>query len=152
MPETSGMPAAPQVREPEWKSESKSQAEAEAERRGGLADFGHRWAEAERLGDVAALDALLTDDFTAVGPRGFVLGKAQWLDRYASGALVHDDFTWDEVTLRQYGRTAVAVGVQGQQSVFDGRDADGRFRITQTIVEVDGRWQLAAVHLSPTGA
>ena len=128
MPETSGMPAAPETREPE------------AERRGGLADFGRRWAEAERLGDVAALDALLTDDFTAVGPRGFVLGKAQWLDRYASGALVHDDFTWDDVTLRQYGRTAVAVGVQGQQSVFDGRDADARFRITQTIVEVDGRW------------
>lgn len=140
MPETSGMPAAPEVREPE------------AERRGELADFGRRWAEAERLGDVAALDALLTDDFTAVGPRGFVLGKAQWLDRYASGALVHDDFTWDDVTLRQYGRTAVAVGVQGQQSVFDGRDADARFRITQTIVEVDGRWRLAAVHLSPTGA
>ena len=140
MPETSGMPAAPETREPE------------AERRGGLADFGRRWAEAERLGDVAALDALLTDDFTAVGPRGFVLGKAQWLDRYASGALVHDDFTWDDVTLRQYGRTAVAVGVQGQQSVFDGRDADARFRITQTIVEVDGRWRRAGVHHSPTGA
>ena len=44
------------------------------------------------------------------------------------------------------------MGVQGQQSVFEGRDADGDFRITQTIVEVDGRWRLAAVHLSPTGA
>ncbi|WP_335978714.1 nuclear transport factor 2 family protein [Streptomyces sp. CA2R106] len=123
-----------------------------AERSGELADFGRRWAEAERRGDVAALDALLTDDFTAVGPQGFVLGKAQWLDRYASGALVHDDFTWTEVTLRQYGSCAVAVGVQRQQSVFDGRDADAGFRITQTLVEVDGRWQLAAVHLSPTGA
>jgi hypothetical protein len=117
-----------------------------------LADFGRRWAEAERRGDVAALDALLTEDFTAVGPRGFVLDKTKWLDRYASGGLVHDSFTWDEVTVRQYGRSAVAVGVQGQQSVYDGRDADGDFRVTQTIVEVDGRWRLAAVHLSPTGA
>lgn len=116
-----------------------------------LADFAHRWTEAERRGDVAALDALLTDDFSAVGPRGFVLDKKQWLDRYASGALVHDAFTWDEVTIRQYGRAAVAVGVQGQQSIFDGRDADGDFRVTQMIVEVDGAWQLAAVHLSPTG-
>jgi ketosteroid isomerase-like protein len=119
---------------------------------GELADFGRRWADAERRGDVSALDALLTDDFTAVGPRGFVLGKEQWLDRYASGALVHDDFTWNDVTLRQYGGTAVAVGVQGQQSVYDGRDADGRFRITQTLVEVEGQWRLAAVHLSETGA
>lgn len=116
-----------------------------------LTVFARRWAEAERRGDVAALDALLTDDFTAVGPRGFVLDKKQWLDRYASGVLVHDAFTWDEVTIRQYGRAAVAVGVQGQQSIFDGRDADGYFRMTQMIVEVDGAWQLAAVHLSPTG-
>jgi ketosteroid isomerase-like protein len=116
-----------------------------------LADFAHRWTQAERRGDVAALDALLTDDFTAVGPRGFILGKKQWLDRYASGALIHDAFTWEEVTIRQYGRAAVAVGVQGQQSIYDGRDADGYFRVTQMIVEVDGAWRLAAVHLSPTG-
>jgi ketosteroid isomerase-like protein len=116
-----------------------------------LADFAHRWTQAERRGDVAALDALLTDDFTAVGPRGFILGKKQWLDRYASGALIHDAFTWQEVTIRQYGRAAVAVGVQGQQSIYDGRDADGYFRVTQLIVEVDGAWRLAAVHLSPTG-
>ncbi|MET9220301.1 nuclear transport factor 2 family protein [Streptomyces sp. NPDC088197] len=116
-----------------------------------LTDFARRWTEAERRGDVTALDALLTDDFSAVGPRGFVLDKKQWLDRYASGALVHDAFTWAEVTIRQYGRAAVATGVQGQQSIFDGRDADGYFRVTQTIVETDGVWRLAALHLSPTG-
>ncbi|SFE02181.1 protein of unknown function [Actinacidiphila alni] len=116
-----------------------------------LADFARQWAEAELRGDTVALDALLTDDFTAVGPHGFVRDKKQWLDRYASGALVHDAFTWDEVTIRQYGGAAVAVGVQGQQSIYEGRDADGYFRMTQMIVEVDGAWELAAVHLSPTG-
>jgi ketosteroid isomerase-like protein len=116
-----------------------------------LARFARHWAEAERRGDVAALDTLLTDDFTAVGPRGFVLDKKRWLDRYASGALVHDAFTWDEVTIRQYGSAAVAVGVQGQQSTYDGRDADGHFRVTQAIVADGGAWKLAAVHLSPTG-
>jgi hypothetical protein len=118
----------------------------------GLGDFARRWTAAELHGDVEALDELLTDDFTAVGPRGFILDKAKWLDRYASGVLVHDAFTWEAVTVRQYGPAAVAVGVQGQQSVYDGRDADGRFRITQTIVRQDGAWRLAAVHLSPTGA
>jgi hypothetical protein len=120
---------------------------------GALSDFARRWTAAELHGDVEALDDLLTDDFTAVGPRGFILDKAKWLDRYTSGALVHDAFTWEGVTVRQYGSAAaVAVGVQGQQSVYDGRDADGRFRITQTIVRQDGAWKLAAVHLSPTGA
>ncbi|MCL2731397.1 MAG: nuclear transport factor 2 family protein [Actinomycetia bacterium] len=117
-----------------------------------LADFPMIWADAERRGDVAELEHLLTDDFTAVGPLGFVLDKKRWLDRYASGALVHDDFAWSEVTVRQYGRAAVAVGVQGQQSIYEGRDLDGHFRITQTIVEEDGCWKLAAVQFSPTGA
>lgn len=116
-----------------------------------LAEFARRWSEAELRGDVAALDELLTDDFTAVGPQGFVLDKKQWIDRYASGALIHDAFTWEEVTVRRHGRAAVAVGVQGQQSVYDGRDADGHFRVTQMIVADGAQWKLAAVHLSPTG-
>lgn len=115
------------------------------------AEFGRRWAEAERRGDIVALDALLTEDFSAVGTFGFVLDKKQWLDRYASGALVHDAFTWDDVTVHEYAHTAVAVGVQGQQSTYEGRDVDGCFRVTQTLVEEDGAWKLAAVHLSPTG-
>jgi ketosteroid isomerase-like protein len=110
-----------------------------------------RWAEAERRGDVTALDALLTDDFTAVGPQGFVLDKKRWIDRYSSGVLVHDDFTWEEVTVHRHGQAAVAVGVQSQQSVYDGRDADGHFRVTQVLVVEGGRWRLAAVHVSPTG-
>ncbi|MFI0719241.1 nuclear transport factor 2 family protein [Streptomyces sp. NPDC021224] len=116
-----------------------------------LAGFARQWAEAERRGDTAALDALLTDDFTAVGPQGFVLDKKQWIDRYASGALIHDSFTWEDVTVRRHGPAAVAVGVQGQQSIYDGRDADGHFRVTQMIVTDGARWRLAAVHLSPTG-
>lgn len=117
-----------------------------------LAGFPVRWADAERRGDTAELAALLTDDFTAVGPRGFVLDKKQWLDRYDSGALIHDAFAWVELTVRHYGCAAVVLGVQMQQSVYEGRDVDGCFRVTQTLVEDGGRWLLAAVHLSPTGA
>jgi ketosteroid isomerase-like protein len=116
-----------------------------------LADFARRWTRAELRGDTAALGTLLTDDFTAVGPQGFVRDKKQWIDRYASGALIHDAFTWEEVAVRRYGQAAVAVGVQGQQSVYEGRDADGYFRVTQVLVAQGGRWRLAALHLSPTG-
>lgn len=115
------------------------------------AGFCRQWADAERRADVEELDALLTDDFSAVGPYGLALDKKRWLDRYASGALVHDAFEWDDVTVRRYGRAAVAVGVQRQQSVYEGRDLNGRFRVTQTLVEEGGTWKLAAVHLSPTG-
>ena len=45
------------------------------------------WAAAERDGDTAALDTLLTGDFTAVGPLGFILPKQAWLARHRPGIL-----------------------------------------------------------------
>lgn len=120
------------------------------DRTGELHGFGARWAGAELRRDTAALDVLLTDDFHAVGPRGFPLDKSEWLERYDSGALVHDSFDWEVVDVRRYGDGAVALGVQSQQSVYDGRDADGRFRVTQYLTsDPDGNWRLAALHLSP---
>ncbi|MDT0341977.1 nuclear transport factor 2 family protein [Streptomyces litchfieldiae] len=113
-----------------------------------LADFGRRWARAELKGDTEALAALLTSDFSAVGPRGFVLDKEKWLERYTSGALVHDSFDWENVEIRRYGDAAVALGVQSQQSIYEGRDVDGHFRISQFLTAADGQWRLAGLHLS----
>src|SRR4051812_47948865 len=47
------------------------------------------WARAEGQADIAALDRLLTPGFRGVGPVGFVLDKARWLQRFADG-LVHE--------------------------------------------------------------
>ncbi|GAA2084860.1 nuclear transport factor 2 family protein [Streptomyces albiaxialis] len=114
-----------------------------------LVEFGQRWARAERERDTAALGALLAEDFRAVGPRGFLVDREQWLERYDSGALVHDAFAWEDVEFRRYGDGAVALGVQSQQSTYDGRDVDGHFRVTQYLTRATGAWQIAALHLSP---
>ena len=50
-----------------------------------IRELERRWAQGELDADVAALDALATDDFTLVGPLGFVLDRQQWLDRYRRG-------------------------------------------------------------------
>ena len=114
-------------------------------------DLGRRWADAERRGDVAALEALTTSDFTLVGPRGFVLDKAQWLDRYRTGALVTRALTWDEVQVRDYGSAAVAVGRHTQEAAYQGHPSDGSFRATHIAVLEGGHWLLAGQHLSPIG-
>ena len=61
--------------------------------------LGARWADAEQHGDTATLDELSVTDFRLVGPFGFVLDKAQWLDRYRSGTLVTSSLVWDDVTV-----------------------------------------------------
>ena len=108
--------------------------------------LGRRWADAERRGDVAALDALLADDFVAVGPRGFVLHRQQWLDRYRPGNLKNEAFSWQDIAVRDYGEVAIAVGVQAQQASFQGHDASGRFRLTQIVVRQAQRWLIAGLH------
>jgi ketosteroid isomerase-like protein len=109
-------------------------------------DLGQQWAAAERTADTQALSRLLTDDFVAVGPAGFVLDKEQWLARYDSGDLRHDAFSWTPETVRDHGpSTAIVVGVQEQSSRHQGRDVSGRFRVTQVLV---GHGRIAALHLS----
>ena len=44
-----------------------------------------RWEAAEASGDDAATAELVTDDFLAVGPVGFVLDAAAWRSRHAGG-------------------------------------------------------------------
>jgi ketosteroid isomerase-like protein len=114
-----------------------------------LEDLGSRWVEAEQAGDVVALEAMTTDGFRLVGPAGFVLNKKEWLERYRSGALVTQDLSLEQVSIREYGATAVAIGVQAQRATYGGHCADGLFRTTHIAVRSGQRWLLAGQHLSP---
>ncbi len=115
-------------------------------------DLGTRWVQAEQSGDSATLDALSTDDFTLIGPLGFILDKQQWLDRYRDGNLVTRSLTWDDLSVRDYGSTAVVIGRHTQEAEFRGRRTDGEFRATHILVQRTGRWLLAGIQLSPIGA
>ncbi|MGA8116699.1 MAG: nuclear transport factor 2 family protein [Actinocatenispora sp.] len=116
-----------------------------------IRDLARRWVEAEEAADVATLDGLSTEDFTLVGPVGFVLDKQQWLDRYRGGALVTRSLAWDDLTVREYGDAAVVVGLHTQRAEHQGNPVNGQFRGTHIVVRAGGDWLLAGVHLSPVG-
>jgi ketosteroid isomerase-like protein len=107
-----------------------------------------RWADAESRSDAAALDALMTDDCMLIGPRGFVLDRQQSLERYQSGALRTEAFSWSDVTVREYGATAIVTGIVTQRASYQGRDASGRFRATQVAVQQGGQWKCAGLQFS----
>jgi hypothetical protein len=111
--------------------------------------LGQRWARAEQRGDIGVLDALAAPEFRLVGPAGFILDKAQWLERYRAGALLTKSLVWDEVEVRDFGPVAVAIGVHTQQAEYQGRRVDGRFRGTQIFLRDGENWRLAGLHLSP---
>lgn len=108
------------------------------------------WAAAERAGDTHALEALLTNDFTGIGPHGFALDKQQWLARYDSGDLVNEAFAAEDVSVRRYGSNAAVVnGVQAQQAAYRGRSFGGRHRLTMVLVNPSDAWAIANIQLSP---
>jgi ketosteroid isomerase-like protein len=111
-----------------------------------------RWADAEQRGDTDTLATLTTDDFTLIGPLGFVLNKQQWLDRYRTGDLVTKALDWNGAEIRDYGDCAVVVGVHIQKAAYRGNRVDGEFRSTHIAIRRDDRWLLAGIQLSPIAA
>ncbi|UKA58222.1 nuclear transport factor 2 family protein [Arthrobacter sp. FW306-2-2C-D06B] len=120
-----------------------------SEPRSDIEELSVLWASAERNNDAATLDKLLAEDFTAVGPLGFVLTRVQWLDRYREAAFVNEQFEWTINGVRSYGDSAVVIGIQNQTAAYRGHPSSGQFRVTQIMIRRDGRWQLAGLHLSP---
>ncbi|QYJ15584.1 hypothetical protein Rxycam_01408 [Rubrobacter xylanophilus DSM 9941] len=72
-------------------------------------DVADEWAAAELGGDTTSLQEIVADDFVAVGPRGFVLTKEQWINRHEAGNLKYGSFELDEAQVRGYGDAAILV-------------------------------------------
>ena len=122
----------------------------------GVLDLVQRWAAAEAHNDAATLDGLLDGGFAGVGPFGFILTRDQWLARFTNG-LVNRSFTVTDLQVRDYGTTAVGIGVLAQETSWQGSDNSGRFRVTLVAVQADGGqagegWRLAHVHIGPLQA
>jgi uncharacterized protein (TIGR02246 family) len=108
-----------------------------------------RWEAAEAAGDDAAAAALLTDDFLAVGPVGFVLDGPAWRRRHAEG-LRTESLALEVGSVREHGDVALVVGVQDQRASYREHRADGRFRVTLVLRRhgPDGEWLVGGLHLS----
>ena len=116
-----------------------------------LADLDRDVSRAEVDGDVATLDALATNDFTLVGPVGFVLDKQQWLERYRGGGLRTAALAFEDAVTRVHRDCAIRIGRHVQEAEFQGRPVNGEFRATHIAVRDGERWRLAGIHLSPLG-
>jgi ketosteroid isomerase-like protein/catechol 2,3-dioxygenase-like lactoylglutathione lyase family enzyme len=116
-----------------------------------IGELAASWASAEVDGDVAALDALLAGSFCGIGPLGFVLDKAAWLNRFAGG-LHNAALTFRDLQIRDHGDAVVVVAVLDQQTTFNGIDTSGRYRTSFVVVRAGGRWRIATCHIGPLDA
>jgi ketosteroid isomerase-like protein len=106
------------------------------------------WVAAEQNGDVGVLENLLTSDFTAVGPLGFILPKAAWLARHRQGDLSYESFELADVQARVIGEVAVITSRNNSRGSYQGHPLPEAVRATLVLVSDSGTWRLTAIHMS----
>jgi ketosteroid isomerase-like protein len=107
--------------------------------------------EAESKKDLAAMERLLADDFIFTAPNGAVSDKKKLIDDVKNDdeAEAGQTIGYDDVKARTYGKTAVVnylLSVKGKDK--DGKDVTNRYRNTVVWVKQQGRWRMAAIHVS----
>ena len=114
----------------------------------GIERFLSEWTAAEQRGDAPALDNLLADDFTGVGPLGFTLSKQEWLARHGDGGLEYRTFELADVAVRPYGDVEVVVARQRAAGAYRGQEVPGELRVTLVVANAPGPRRLAGAHMS----
>jgi uncharacterized protein (TIGR02246 family) len=107
------------------------------------------WVAAQLADDAGALEQMVTDDFTVIGPRGFILGKREWLAGYKSGDLKFESLDWSEAKVRTYGDSAIVTGRDKQRVSYQGQPQAMDLRATLVFVRQRDEWRLAAAQFSP---
>jgi len=113
-----------------------------------LIDTVREWARAERDNDADRLAGFLTEDFAAIGPRGFQLDREAWLQRFRDHSFQNQEFEWDELQTADYEHTAIVRGVLTTRGTYQGQPTGGHFRGTQVYMQDGDTWKLAALQLS----
>jgi len=113
-----------------------------------IEEFLTAWAAAEQAGDAATLETQLADDFTAVGPLGFILTKQAWLSRYRQGDLTYQAFSLSEVNPRTVGGAAIVTARDNTRGSYQGHPIPEAVRATLVLVSDTGSGKIAAIHMS----
>jgi ketosteroid isomerase-like protein len=99
--------------------------------------------------DVAALGRVLTPEFTLTLSNGEVNTRADEINELRSKKVHYDVFENYDMLVRLYGDdVAVVLGKTRLKGTADGKPFDRVVQFTDTLIKRDGRWQLAAGHVS----
>jgi hypothetical protein len=109
-----------------------------------LLEAAQRLADAQRQGDVGALQQVIAADYSGHDPAGRVQDRPGVLGAYGDGHVRVTALERSDVSARVIGETGLVTGV----SAFQGKQGDGVFDFRVRFLEVyvwrEGRWQLVA--------
>jgi ketosteroid isomerase-like protein len=101
-------------------------------------------------GDADRIANFLTDDYTLTNSKGEVTTAADDIEDARSGRVHYDVFENYDMRARVYGgHTAIVTGKTKVKGNAEGKPIDIIVQFTDTFVKQNGRWRLAAGHVSP---
>jgi ketosteroid isomerase-like protein len=109
-----------------------------------IEDSERQWAESVATNDSSVLERILDDDFVWIYPDGTKMNKAQAIADARSGPGPFVSNHLDEVSIRFYGRTAVAQGSESWVQRDASGEKKGRFVWTDVWVKRDDKWKIVA--------
>jgi len=107
------------------------------------------YADAVKRQDIAALQALLSDDFLATSSRGELRNRAMELDDLKPNqGYTIDDLHLDDIRVRLFGNTAVVMGRQILEVRYNRQPLTSILRYTRVWVKRRDHWQILAQQLT----
>jgi ketosteroid isomerase-like protein len=107
------------------------------------------WRTAMLKADVPALEAVMSDDYTAITASGALQSKEQSLDSLRSGAMRFTSLAIFDRRVRFYGSTALVTSRAVVSGTHSGVDISGSYRYTRVYVKnAQGQWKIVSFEAS----
>jgi ketosteroid isomerase-like protein len=113
-----------------------------------LVGLENEWCRAYLAKDTQAMGRIEANGWICTTGDGELVTRAEDIADVGSGAYAATEFKVEDLKVTVHGDTAVVTGRQTEKATYKGKDASGVFRITDTWIRRDGRWQCIASQLT----
>ncbi|HUM06152.1 MAG TPA: nuclear transport factor 2 family protein [Terriglobales bacterium] len=107
------------------------------------------WNQAYKLGDGKALGGLLDDGIVLIEDDGSMKTKGAFLASLKSATANEEQVAPESLTVRVFGKTAIAVGVFAAKGTKGGKPYVRRERFVDTWILKNGNWVCVATNATP---
>lgn len=98
-----------------------------------------------RAGDLDLLRARVAEDCRIVGPKGFLIGRTEWIESHDGSVFEQISLETVESEVLDYGPTAVRLDLQESECLFKGERISGAFRVLSVWRDKEPGWQLTLI-------
>jgi len=116
-----------------------------------FSELENQWMNALQHNDRFALDHLLTEDFEILTPlAGNAIDRDEFIEA-VTGNLKLPSYRISQMTVHDFGDTAVVNFLLNASGQFRGRDSSGKYFVVDVWRKSGSRWEAAVRYLSKSG-